>query len=118
MKKYLPAFLAFILLIAGIIAVSFKTDSEEIRITWIIYFYFSLLTILFHFGIVRTTQARPQVFIRYYMAATTIKLLLHLGVIVIYCLFHKEMAVRFILTFMVMYLLFTVFEVIFVWRKK
>ena len=118
MKKYYSAFLIFIICVAGVIFFSsYKFNSGENNLAWLIYFYFSILTFLFHYGIVRTTQLRPQVFVRYYMGATTFKLLLHLGIIIIYSIFHREMAVHFIITFMIMYLLFTAFEVMAVWRN-
>ena len=118
MKNYLSSFFIFILLLAGIIFfyVSELNEAEK-SLTWLAFIYFSLLTIAFHFGIEKTTKSRPQVFIRYFMAATTIKLLLHLGVIIIYSLFHRDEAVRFIFTFMVMYLLFTTFEVMAMWKR-
>ena len=118
MKRYLSAFIIFIFFISIIIFFSsYKFNSEEYKISWMIYIYFSILTFLFHYGIVRTTRLRPQVFVRYYMGATTLKLVLHLGIIIIYSIFHREMAVHFIITFMIMYLLFTVFEVMAVWRN-
>jgi len=118
MKKYLNSFLPFVAVLAVIIFLSSgKLGAEGARLTWMIYIYFSLVTILFHYGIVLTTQSRPQVFIRYYMAATTIKLLLHLAIIVFYSMSNREMATRFIITFMIMYLLFTAFEVMAVWRN-
>jgi hypothetical protein len=118
MKNYLIAYMPFIGILALIIfLVSGNFNTEGIHLTWMIYLYFIVITILFHFGIVKTTQSRPQVFIRYYMGATTIKLLLHLGIIVFYSMMHKESASRFIITFMIMYLLFTVFEVAAVWVR-
>ena len=118
MKKYFSAFLIFIICLTGIIFLSsYKLSTKEHSLTWMIFIYFSILTFLFHYGIVQTTKLRPQVFVRYYMGATTLKLLLHLGVIIIYSIFHREMAVYFIITFMIMYLLFTVFEVMAVWWR-
>jgi hypothetical protein len=118
MKKYLYLFLPFIVLLAIVIGFYLQGISQaERQLTWLIYIYFCLLTFIFHYGIVRTTQSRPQVFIRYFMAATTFKLLMHLGVIVIYSFLHRELATRFIITFLVMYLLFTVFEVLTVLRR-
>ena len=113
MKKYIFLFFIFILLLAGVIAIYLRNvNNEESQLTWIIFFYFSFLTFALHYGIVQTSKSRPQVFIRYYMAATTIKLLLHLGVIVIFSVTHKALAVPFILTFMTMYFLFTIFELV------
>ena len=77
--------------------------------------YFSVLTYVFHFGLVKNLQGDPvkagQKFIRYYMAATTIKLMVHLIVVLAVSLTHRSMAVPFIISFMVMYALFTAFEV-------
>ena len=118
MKNYLLSYIPFLVILALIIFfISGKFDHESMHLTWMIYLYFAVVTILFHFGIVKTTQSRPQVFIRYYMGATTIKLLLHLGIIVFYSMMHRETASRFIITFMIMYLLFTVFEVSAVWMR-
>ena len=75
MKGYLSSFFIFILLLAGIIYfyVEDCTDKER-SLTWLAYIYFSVLTFVFHYGIERTTKSRPQVFIRFFMAATTLKL--------------------------------------------
>ena len=85
--------------------------------SWAIYFYFVVVTVLFHFGLLRSSEGRPQVFVRYYIGTTTFKLMLHLGILVLYSLFNKPDAMRFIFTFMIFYFLFTVFEVMLVWRK-
>lgn len=57
-------------------------------------------------------------FIRYYMAATTFKLLIHLGVILGFAVTHKLIAVQFIISFMVCYAAFTVFEVSMAMKKR
>jgi hypothetical protein len=116
MKKYLFVFSVFLTLIAALIFLYLKTAESDDNLTWQIYLYFTILTILFHYGIVMSTRSRPQVFVRYYMAATTIKLLLNLGIIVVYSVLHRDMAVRFIITFMIMYFIFSIFEMIFVMR--
>ncbi len=117
MKKYLPAFLLFSLLIAGIIAyLNLQAVSEVQLLRWMIFAYFSIITLLFHFGITKATESRPQVFVRYYMGSTTLKLLLNLGIIVVYAMLHKALAVNFIITFMIFYFLYTIFEVVFVWK--
>ncbi len=117
MKKYLQVFTVFIAVIALLIwLVPGATGSEEMNFRWAIYLYFILVTLSFHAGYVNT-QSKPQVFVRFYMASTTIRLLLHLGVIVIYSMFHKELAVHFIITFMIFYFVFTLFELLFVAKR-
>src|SRR5436190_8540247 len=109
MKKYLSVYLIFIVSLAAIIFLSsYKLTGEQEQISWMIYSYFCVVTVLFHIGIVKSTTSRPQVFIRYYMGATTLKLLIHLGIIVLYSFLHIATATFFIIDFMIMYALFTV----------
>jgi hypothetical protein len=89
-------------LAAGAI-LSLPATAEIIEIRWMILVYFSLVTFAFHYGIHKSSQGRPQVFVRYFMAATSIKLFLHLGVIFFYAFTHKALAYNFILTFLVFY---------------
>lgn len=79
-------------------------------LTWMILAYFILLTCVFHYGLLISSKGNPQQFVRYYMGATSFKLLIHLVVLIIYCLFHRSEAVRFIISFALFYFVFTVFE--------
>jgi hypothetical protein len=117
MKKYFPVFFLFIGLIAAVILVIPSASEDIIRMRWMVFGYFSIITLFFHLGVEQTTKSRPQVFIRYFMAATTIKLLMHLGIIVIFSILNRIIATQFILTFLAMYFLFTIFEVVFVWKR-
>jgi len=99
--------LSVFIYLASLFFSSVKIDS----ITWIILSYFFILTLIFHYGLLRSSQGKPQGFIRYYMAATTFKLFVHIIVLSLYCLFNRQEAVRFIITFLIFYVLFTVFEV-------
>ncbi|MFM2206894.1 MAG: hypothetical protein RL213_869 [Bacteroidota bacterium] len=80
--------------------------------------YFFLLSILFHLGLVRATAGRPAAFIRFYMAATSFKLFIHLGILVFFALLHKDQLVPFTLSFLLHYLFFTVFEVFTAFRQS
>lgn len=80
--------------------------------------YFYLVTALFHIGLVRASAGRPAVFVRYYMAATTIKLFLHLGVLVACLFLYENDTLRLGLTFMFHYVFFTAFEVVAAYRSK
>ncbi len=119
MKNYIVLLslltLAFSLgiIFAGTMMIPDKIDI----ITWCLLFYFFIITLGFHIGLVNASKGRPQAFVRYYMATTTVKLLLHMMIIVLYALFNKEDAVRFITTFLVFYIIFTVFEVAVAWKQ-
>lgn len=117
MKQY---YFYFILLIAvcATMILAIGGPAEEVEMRWQILAYFSVLSFSFHYGLVKSSTGRPQNFIRYYMAATTFKLLIHLGVILVYSMTHKEKAIPFIISFMIAYALFTTFEVLTAMRRK
>ena len=105
------AFFFFLILTVG-------GAATDIIMRWQILAYFAVISFAFHFGLVKSSVGRPQNFIRYYMAATTIKLFIHLGVILAYALTHKSKAIPFIISFMVAYAIFTAFEVVTAMKQK
>jgi len=117
--NFLKAILVFSLLIAGLIYWSSLTffAGKINHITWLLFGYINVLILLFHAGLLRAARGKPQAFVRYYMGATTFKLLIHIVVILLYCLFNRSEAVRFIVTFLIFYILFTGFEVVIAARK-
>ncbi len=117
MKQYYLTFASVIALCAIIITV-IGGSAEEVLMRWQILGYFSIVSFSFHYGLVKSSVGKPQNFIRYYMAATTFKLLIHLGVILIYAMTHKANAISFIISFMVAYAIFTAFEVVTAMKQK
>ena len=117
MKKYILLFLMVVAFCAAII-IAIGGTSAEVMMRWQILIYFAVISFVFHYGLVRSSVGRPQNFIRYYMAATTIKLFIHLGVILAYALTHKSNAIPFIISFMVAYAVFTAFEVVTAMKQK
>ncbi|MFM8433259.1 MAG: hypothetical protein ACKOQ6_13315 [Bacteroidota bacterium] len=80
-------------------------------------FYFYVLNLAFHAGLVRASAGRPAVFVRYYMGATTIKLFLHLGVIVFFALLKNSELMPFAIVFLLLYLAHTGYEAAAAFRK-
>ena len=74
-------------------------------------------TVIFQNGLARASQKNGQVFVRYFMGATSVKLMVFMMIIVIYALMNREQAFGFILHFFVLYLLYTVFEVYFAYKS-
>ncbi|MCC7231827.1 MAG: hypothetical protein IT242_02690 [Bacteroidia bacterium] len=118
MKRYLilltvfSGLVALLLWATGTYVLPGKVDS----VSWGLFFYFLAVTLVFHLGLVSASRGRPQVFVRYYMASTTIRMLMHIGVIFVYSFLHKTDAVRFIITCLALYLLFTMFEAGMTWN--
>ncbi|MBT8195596.1 MAG: hypothetical protein HKO56_07680 [Bacteroidia bacterium] len=87
------------------IPVSFQYEN----VPYIILFY-TILTAIFHFGAVSSNEKSGTGFMRFYVAATTFKLLILMGIMVVFALMNPEAAVPFIIYFFSAYLLYTAFE--------
>ena len=86
--KYLIRLLAFgLVLYVLLYSIPPMLLSRSLAYLGVVTVYFLVVTALFHYGLVRVSGGKPAVFIRYYMAATTLKLFLHLGVLVLVVLF-------------------------------
>lgn len=73
--------------------------------------FFIAGTAAFHFGLTKSLASGSKQFIRYYMAATGLKLLLYIAIIVLYATVNKAGLMAFAFCFLLFYLLFTVLEV-------
>ncbi len=78
---------------------------------FILIFHFAATLISFMF-IRKKTEKAPNKFINVYLANTTIKLILYLAILMIYGLTNIADAVKFIISFFVLYVIFTSFEVV------
>lgn len=78
---------------------------------WIIQAIMILVTMLFHLGLQRSVKAGGQASIRYFMGATSVKLLVFMMIMIIFGLLNKDKAFGFILHFFIFYLFYTVYEV-------
>jgi len=75
----------------------------------IILFY--LITAIVHYVLLRITALNPRKFVGYFMLATSLKLMNYLIVVVVYVFYVKEGILSFILTFFILYIIYTAFEV-------
>ena len=73
--------------------------------------FFIAGTAAFHLGLTKSLASGSKQFIRYYMAATGLKLLLYIAIIVLYATVNKAGLMAFAFCFLLFYLLFTVLEV-------
>jgi hypothetical protein len=72
-----------------------------------VYYFFSM-----------AVTRRFSMFTNYFMIATTLKIMLYLAVIVTYAFSRRNDAIPFILTFFMLYLCYTAFEVVWMLRLK
>lgn len=78
---------------------------------WVAFGIFAGITGLVHLFLLKAAQKDPKSFVKGFMAATTIKIFLYLGFLVIFILFARQNAAVFIGEFAAFYFVFTVFEV-------
>ena len=134
--KYLQSLLIFSIIIT-VIYIGLRHFTPEIvssNLPFLI-LIFVLITAALHYVVVRTDVERmerkpnPELpkeeqmkeiaaierkFITRYMAVTTVKLLSFLILLALYAYFNKADAIRFLLNFMAIYLLYSVFEIVYI----
>lgn len=77
-----------------------------------LFLLFYLTAALVHYVLLRITTLNPRKFVSYFMLATFFKLMNYLIVILVYTLYVKEGILAFILSFFILYIIYTIFEVI------
>ncbi len=73
--------------------------------------FFFLITLTFHFGLLRSSAKSNRSIVTYYMIATALKFFMLLAIILIYAFTHRNKSTAFISNFFMLYLMFTIFEV-------
>ncbi|MCD4724484.1 MAG: hypothetical protein K8R63_06535 [Bacteroidales bacterium] len=73
--------------------------------------FFFFVTIIVFYYMLKAVDKRPARFVNVFMLTTMLKLMLYLAVMVVYVLLNREDAKPFILTYLVLYIIYTVLEV-------
>lgn len=79
---------------------------------------FFIVTAGIHYILLRITGLNPRRFVSYFMLATSLKLIIYLGAVLFYVFTVRADLLTFIATFMVLYLVFTIFEVILILKQS
>lgn len=77
-----------------------------------IFIYFIVINTVTHYILLKSEKLRPTLFVNYFIGSLSFKMMASLGIIVVYCLFDKANAVPFILCFATLYFVYTIFEVL------
>ncbi|MCK9400393.1 MAG: hypothetical protein M0Q51_10440 [Bacteroidales bacterium] len=77
-----------------------------------LFILFYVITALVHYILLRISALNPRKFVSYFMLATFLKLMNYLIVVVVYAFYVKEGILPFILSFFILYIFYTVFEVV------
>ncbi|NPD46571.1 MULTISPECIES: hypothetical protein [unclassified Lentimicrobium] len=111
-QKFIKNLVIFTVIIAALqFLASLKLDPKWISNSWpFVILFFLSFTILMHRYLLKSTEGNPKKFVFAFLMMTTIKILLYLGVILVYVLLNRADAVAFIIIFFINYFLFTGFE--------
>jgi hypothetical protein len=86
-----------------------RFQSDHMILLWC---FFVLTTFLIHYVLVKADHKDPKRFVGYFMGITAIKLFGYLIIITVYALLVGKAALGFTLWFLVLYLLYSGFEVV------
>lgn len=77
-----------------------------------LFIFFLTITSISYYILIKAAQKKFIRFLNYYLITTTVKLLLFIMVLITYIMFNKKDAVPFTLSFFILYLCYTIFEVV------
>ena len=114
LKKYLKKVLIFSILIGLIAFILYSTLLKEyyLPVFPYLFLFFILINISVHWFMMSAGKKRPATFSAYYMGTVSLKLFIYLIFLVIYVLADKKNAAVFIVSFFILYVLFSVFETV------
>lgn len=114
MKRFLKRLTLFAIIIAGL-AVIFKLVSPGDIVTPLLFpmiGFFYVLSLIIHLLLVNASKKKFKHFNNQYMISIVVKLLLFMVILIAYVLTNPGDAVNFLVAFLILYVLFTGFEVI------
>jgi hypothetical protein len=111
-KTLLRYLIVSLVLSAGLFGFNVKFPQWSLGMDgWILLFSLIIIYAASHFFIASAPDQKPAVFIRRFMASTTLRFLLFMSILVGYSFLNRDQAVPFILHFLIIYLILTIVEV-------
>ena len=118
-----PIFLRFVLslslfslviILAGLVIFNYLLTENTLTTFSFVFvcLLFHVVILIVHYVLLKSSEQRAQNFVRNFIATTFLKLLTYLLILVIFILLNRENAKAFIITFLILYLSYTVFETI------
>jgi len=77
-----------------------------------LFVFFAAITLISFLILLRSLNSKLSRFIHTFLITTIVKLILYIGMMILYVLLNPPDAVPFMITFFILYLLYTVFEVV------
>ena len=113
LKQFIFRILLLSVIIGAIGYVLFYTVLEDyyLPVFPFLLLFFIILNTVIHAIILKISQQNIARFTRNFMLSSSVKLLIYFVAILLYLLFSKENRLSFIVTFLVLYICYTAFEV-------
>jgi hypothetical protein len=117
-KNYFSRFLIKILVISGLLLtigtllLNIFNLSYGIKHLVFLVTMFLMINYAAHYFFIKNSELKPSKFIRTFMVVSVIKILIYISILIIYILTLVSGLKLFLLTFLLTYLSFTIFEVI------
>jgi hypothetical protein len=108
LKIFITALICYVL--AYIVASFLLKGSSFLEVYWLIP-YLMTVTIGFHVILVKAANGNSKLFMNKYIAFSGLKLMLYVFSLIIYLLFIKFEVIIFLLSFIIIYFIFTIVEV-------
>jgi hypothetical protein len=112
----LIAFSLILLVIAFILKVLLPEGSLPQSLPYLFILFF-IIKELVHWILLRITSVKPEKFISYFMMATMSKLIIYFTTVLVYVFMNQTGISSFIISFFVLYIFYTVFEVTSILRQ-
>ncbi len=110
---FLKKLLLFCLVLIGLSLILYDSILKDfyMKVYPLQFTLIALVTLLSHLKLMNAYQLNARRFSTTFLSVTAIKLFIYLMFMIIYLLIDRSKAVNFVLTFLVLYLCFTIFEV-------
>jgi len=109
---YKLAILTIIVILIAVLTFKFLFEKYYLGIFPFVLLFFVATTIIVHYRLVRANRYGPGKFTRAFLTYTGVKMLLNLIFILVYVLVDKVNAIPFVVGFLILYIIFTVFEIV------
>lgn len=112
-KKFIFSEIIFTVIVAAIALLLFKTvlSAFYLPVFWFLIGIIALLTAIFHYSIIQIQDKGASKFANRFMMVSGIKMMIYLAIITSYSFLFPEKAKVFLITFFILYILYTFFEI-------
>jgi len=113
-SKFLIKSIIYTLLISIVSVILFQTVLKNyyLPIFWFLLFFIAILTTTFHLYLIRLSKKEFPKFSSNFILISGIKMMIYLVFIISYSFLNPKQAVTFLISFLILYFLYTFFEVI------